>query len=75
MAYENVKPDFLASKLLEELTIGSQKTTIALRSQDFKNLLQLENLKKYLKTELKVKAFAFHEMEGFINLEKATEKP
>jgi hypothetical protein len=75
MAYENVKPDFLASKLREELAIGPQKTTIALRSQDFKNRLQLENLKKYLKTELKVKAFAFHEMEGFINLEKATDKP
>ena len=73
MAYENVKPEFLASKLSEELSIGLQKTTIALRFQDFKNNLEVNRLKEYLKSELKVKSFALHEMEGFINLEKGTD--
>ena len=73
MAYENVKPEFIANKLREELAIGPNKTIVALRSQDFKNRLQLENLKKFLRADLKVKGFAFHDMEGFINMEKANE--
>lgn len=73
MAYENVKPEFIANKLREELAIGPNKTFVALRSQDFKNRLQLENLKKFLRADLKVKGFAFHDMEGFINMEKANE--
>lgn len=66
MAYENVKPSFILEKMKEEFALGKEKLVLALRTNDFENKAQMDEL--FLKLE--VKHTAYHDLDELIKMTK-----
>jgi hypothetical protein len=66
MAYENVKPSFITEKVKEEMALNKDKIVLALRTNDFGNKAEMDELFKLLK----VKHTAYHDLDELIKLSK-----
>ncbi|MEX1191350.1 MAG: hypothetical protein WEA99_05200 [Brumimicrobium sp.] len=67
MAYENVKTDYIVRKVKD---FEPEKTIIALRTEDFNNLLDMETKIIDIQTEYKPASFIFHDLRRVIEMEK-----
>lgn len=66
MAYENVKPSFIFEKMKEELVLGKEKVVLALRTNDFENKAQMDELF----SKLEIKHTAYHDLDELIKMSK-----
>ncbi|MEO6302180.1 MAG: TolC family protein [Bacteroidia bacterium] len=65
MAYENVDPDFIIKKCAEEKTILKSKCVLALRTKDFENRTDMDQLFKKLGFE----KTAYHDLDDLIKFD------
>ncbi len=71
MCYENVKQDYLMRKL-SPYKAFKNKSTIALRTEDFKTRDEMEAYAKLLFKETGISSFGFHDLNRLIELDKKT---
>ncbi|MDX1652483.1 MAG: hypothetical protein R3277_08330 [Brumimicrobium sp.] len=67
MAYENIKTDYILRKVKD---FPENKTVIALRTEDFTNMLEIESKIIDLQEAYKPVFFAIHDLRRIIELEK-----
>ncbi|PHR47723.1 MAG: hypothetical protein COA32_07145 [Fluviicola sp.] len=67
MAYENIKTDYIVRKVKD---YDPSKTAIALRTEDFKNLLEIENKIIDIQTQYTPSQFIIHDLRRVIEFEK-----
>jgi hypothetical protein len=67
MAYENVKTDYIVRKVKD---YDPLKTIIALRTEDFKNLLEIETKIIDIQKDYKPSQFVIHDLRRVIEFEK-----
>ena len=65
MAYENVAVDFIAKKTIEEKNILKNKCVIALRTKDFENRTEMDQLFK----KLGFRKTAYHDLDDLIKFD------
>jgi len=66
MAYENIEPDFIAKKTMEEIKLNKNKIVLALRAKDFADRQQMNAHYKKLGFE----NVAYHDLETLLELDK-----
>jgi hypothetical protein len=71
MCYENVDTDFLVRKLEKYATKYPNQVVIALRTEDFKNRIEMEEKANVLQQKLSVSKFAYHDLSRIISLDKS----
>lgn len=71
MCYENVKQEYLERKL-NPYKDFKNKTTISLRTEDFKTRDEMEAFAKLLFRETGISSFGFHDLYRLIELDKKT---
>tara|TARA_R110002050_G_scaffold299089_1_gene463786 strand:- start:16038 stop:18131 length:2094 start_codon:yes stop_codon:yes gene_type:complete len=69
MCYENVKTDYIIRKTS---IYPTEKTYIALRTNDFNNRLELENKAIELNTSMKVAGFVIHDFESLLQFDNSS---
>jgi hypothetical protein len=67
MAYENVKTDYIVRKVKD---FDPTKTVIALRTEDFKNLLEIETKIIDIQSQYLPNKFAIHDLRRVLEYEK-----
>lgn len=67
MAYENIKTDYIVRKVKD---YDPSKTVIALRTEDFKNLLEIETKIIDIQTKYTPSQFVIHDLRRVIEFEK-----
>lgn len=67
MAYENIKTDYIVRKVKD---YDPAKTVIALRTEDFNNLLEIETKIIDIQEEYKPRQFVIHDLRRVIEFEK-----
>jgi hypothetical protein len=67
MAYENIKTDYIVRKVKD---FDASKTIIALRTEDFKNLLEIETKIIDIQTQYVPNQFVIHDLRRVIEFEK-----
>ena len=67
MAYENIKTDYIVRKVKD---YDPSKTVIALRTEDFKNLLEIETKIIDIQTKYTPNQFVIHDLRRVIEFEK-----
>lgn len=67
MAYENVKTDYIVRKIQD---YEPSKTIVALRTEDFKNLLEIETKIIDIQTKYEPNQFVIHDLRRVIEFEK-----
>jgi hypothetical protein len=72
MAYENIKIEYITRKVTPFLKDYKEKVVIAVRTNDFKNRIELEEHIQLLKKASTVSSFVIHDMESLIELDKKT---
>jgi hypothetical protein len=68
MAYENIKPEFIAEKIKVEQQLGGNKIVIALRTKDFENRAAMDT---HFKT-LKATKMAYHDLDDLLNFDNTS---
>jgi len=70
MCYENVKTDYLVSKLTTYVDNGLDKIVIALRTEDFANRIEMENKINELEKLTGITNFAYHDLRRMISFDR-----
>jgi hypothetical protein len=68
MAYENVSADFIIKKSAEEKAILKSKCVLALRTKDFENRMEMDQLFKKLGFE----KTAYHDLDDLIKFDNTS---
>ena len=66
MAYENIEPEFIAKKTMEEIKLNKNKIVLALRAKDFADRQQMNAHYK----KLGFPNVAYHDLETLLELDK-----
>lgn len=70
MCYENVKTDYLVSRLTTYMDYGKDKIVVALRTEDFENRIALEEKIIELEKLTGLRNFAYHDLRRVIDFDR-----
>ena len=70
MCYENVDTDYLFRKIVPFLDNAQEKITLAFRTEDFENRIELEEKLNELETKTQIHLYAYHDLRRMIEFDR-----
>lgn len=70
MCYENVKTDYLVSKLTTYIDNGKDKIVVAFRTEDFANRIEMEDKINEIEKLTGIRKFAYHDLRRMISFDR-----
>jgi len=70
MCYENVKTEYLVSKLTTYIDNGKDQIVVAVRTEDFENRIAMEAKIKEIEKQTGITKFAYHDLRRMISFDR-----
>jgi hypothetical protein len=70
MCYENVNPDYIIRKVVPFIDNAKEKITLAFRTEDFSNRVEMEEIMDLIESKTELKSYAYHDLRRMISFDR-----